>query len=42
MMQYIQKHSLPAYEYLFGENGIEANKWRSTEWIKDKTLPPCK
>jgi hypothetical protein len=39
-MQEIRNGSESAYEYLFGEDGIEANKWRSTEWLNDKTLPP--
>jgi hypothetical protein len=29
-----------AYDYLVGDNGIEPSKWRSKEWMKDRTLPP--
>jgi hypothetical protein len=25
---------------LVGDNGIGPSKWRSTEWMKDTTLPP--
>jgi hypothetical protein len=32
--------SQPDYDYLVGENGIAADKWRSTEWLRNKTLPP--
>jgi hypothetical protein len=40
MIEKIRRGSEAAYDYLFGENGIEAKKWRSTKWLKDKTLPP--
>jgi Transposase, Mutator family len=39
MIKNIEHHSVAVYDFLFGEDGIEANKWRSTEWIKEKTLP---
>jgi hypothetical protein len=29
-----------ACDYLVGPEGIEASKWRSTEWLRKKHLPP--
>jgi hypothetical protein len=40
MLETIRKQAPPAYEYLVGANGIAAHKWRSTEWLRNKTLPP--
>jgi hypothetical protein len=40
MINKIKSKSAAGYEYLFGDRGIEASKWRSTEWLKQKTLPP--
>jgi hypothetical protein len=40
MLETIQRQSPDAYEYLVGENGIAADKWKSTEWLRNKTLPP--
>jgi MULE transposase domain len=37
MLETIRRQAPPAYEYLVG---IAANKWRSTEWLRNKTLPP--
>jgi hypothetical protein len=41
MLETSRKQAPPAYEYLVGTNGIAADKWRSTEWLRNKTLPPC-
>jgi hypothetical protein len=40
MLETIRKQSPDAYENFVCENGIAANKWRSTEWLRNKTLPP--
>jgi hypothetical protein len=40
MLETIRQQAPPAYEYLVGANGIAADKWRSTEWLRNKTLPP--
>jgi transposase-like protein len=40
MLDNIKESSKLAYDYLVGDNGIEPSKWRSTEWMKDRTLPP--
>jgi MULE transposase domain len=40
MINKIKSKSAAAFEYLFGDHGIEASKWRSTEWLKQQTLPP--
>jgi hypothetical protein len=40
MLEKIKTISRPAYDYLVGDNGISADKWRSTEWLRNKTLPP--
>jgi transposase-like protein len=34
MIDAIKKHSVAAHDYLVGPEGIEASKWRSTEWLK--------
>jgi hypothetical protein len=39
MLDKIKTISWPAYDYLVGDNGIPADKWRSTEWLRNKTLP---
>jgi hypothetical protein len=40
MLEQINQCSIPAYNYLVGPEGVEANKWRSTEWLRNETLPP--
>jgi Transposase, Mutator family len=40
MLENMKESSELAYDYLVGDNGIEPSKWRSTEWMKDTTLPP--
>jgi hypothetical protein len=40
MLEKICLLSPAAHDYLVGERGIEACKWRSTEWLRNKKLPP--
>jgi hypothetical protein len=40
MLDNNQKLSELANQYLVGPNGIEPNKWRSTECLRNKMLPP--
>jgi hypothetical protein len=40
MLETMRQQAPPAYEYLVGANGIVADKWRSTEWLSNKTIPP--
>jgi hypothetical protein len=40
MLEKIKQQAPPAYEYLVGANGIVTDKWRSTEWLRNKMLPP--
>jgi hypothetical protein len=40
LLEKIKNISQPAYDYLVGEKCIAADKWRSTEWLRNKTLPP--
>jgi hypothetical protein len=35
-----QKISKPVYDYLVGKKGIATDKWSSTEWSRNITLPP--
>jgi hypothetical protein len=41
MLNNVRKLSDKGYEYLVGTNGIEPSKWRSTEWLRNITLPSC-
>jgi hypothetical protein len=40
LLEKIKTISRPACDYLVGDNGILADNWRSTEWLRNKTLPP--
>jgi Transposase, Mutator family len=40
MLEKIHLLSPAAHDYLVGETGFEASKWRSTKWIRNKKLPP--
>jgi SWIM zinc finger/Transposase, Mutator family len=40
MLNKIKNNSQAAYDYLVGPEGIEASKWRSTEWLRKRHLPP--
>jgi hypothetical protein len=39
-MQKIRQLSPAAHDYFVGDKGIEASKWRSTQWLWNTTLPP--
>jgi transposase-like protein len=40
MLNNIRLLSPAAHDYLVGDSGIVANKWRSTEWLRNTALPP--
>jgi hypothetical protein len=40
MLEKIRLLSPAAHDYFVGERGIEACKWRSTEWLRNTKLPP--
>jgi hypothetical protein len=40
VQQKIKNNSEATFTYLVGPTGIEPNKWRSPEWLKDVSLPP--